>query len=264
MKKIALKWYKKLNFPAEFDKEFNDVLDNFNREKLSCVDDFVMADYTAQEALVYYLYFCEEMEAKYKEHGISEEILLDTLSDILTWVYTYRKISGKLGLEECDWLKLHLSFKLFKLGRLQFCFDTFREDCPQIGKKTGENVIAVHIPENGKLIIEDCLYSIEHAKEFFSKYFPEFSYEYFTCNSWLLDKDLEEMLGENSNIVKFAKLFNILYQAESYAIIRYVFRWDATKEDLDKFEAKSTLARKIKEKLANGGKFNRGFGVIKK
>ncbi len=264
MKEIALKWYKKLCFPTEFDVEFNQILQNFNGEKLSSVNDFDLENHTPQEALVYYLYFCEEMSVKYKEHGISEEILLDTLSDISVWVNTYLKIYGKLGLEECDWLKRHLSFRLFKLGRLQFCMDAFREDYPQIGAKLGDKVIEIHIPETGKLLTEDCLQSIEQAKEFFTKYFPDFEYEYFSCHSWLLDRELFEMLDEKSNIVKFAKLFDYLSQEESDAIIKYVFRWDADRNSLDKFGTKSSLARKIKERVANGGKFHQGFGVIKK
>lgn len=264
MKEIALKWYKKLGFPATWDAEFYNILNNFDGKEVLHVTDFDIKKHTPQEALIYFLYFCEELEVKYKERGIGEDILFDTLSDILVWVNTYKSIYKKLGLEECDWLKVHLSFNLFKLGRLQFRMGTFKEDYPKINAKLGDNVMEIHIPETGKLDIEDCIKSIERAKGFFAKYFPEFNYEYFSCNSWLLDRGLLEMLNEQSNILKFSSLFEYLSQVESDGALRYIFRWDATRENLDKFEAKSTLAKKAKEKVINGGKFYRGFGVIKK
>ncbi len=53
---------------------------------------------------------------KYRAKGIDETIFYDTLSDIGIWC---RENDNK-GLKNYQWIKNHVSFELFKLGRLQF------------------------------------------------------------------------------------------------------------------------------------------------
>ncbi len=71
--------------------------------------------------------------------------------------------------------------KRFKLGRLQYCFKTMDRDIPELGVAKGDKVIDMHIPALGPLCPEDCAESLDIARAFFAKYYPEYKYEYFTA-----------------------------------------------------------------------------------
>ncbi len=57
---------------------------------------------------------------QYRMHGIPDQVLFDTLSDVRIWMDVCRKKTGYEGLLEYGWLTNHFSFGLFRLGRLQF------------------------------------------------------------------------------------------------------------------------------------------------
>ena len=57
---------------------------------------------------------------EYRAHGISDEVLTDTLSDVKIWMNVCERKTGYIGLLEYGWLSNHFSFRLFRLGRLQF------------------------------------------------------------------------------------------------------------------------------------------------
>lgn len=238
MKQIIRKWYKKLSFPTEWEAEFENMLEN---EKLipCSFKEYDDTENLAQN-LPMFLYFCEDVEERYKKTGIPEEILLDTLSDILIWAKMYKSIYGTLGLEETKWIRRHLEMRLFRLGRLQFCM--------------AEDELEIHIPAGGGMTPESCRDSIEKSRGFFKKYFPDFVYSKYTCHSWLLDETLLGFVKEDSNIAKFMKMFKITEQDESYAALRYLFRHDATRENIEGFEPKTRLAAEIKDYVLSGGK----------
>jgi len=262
-KQIIKKWYSAIGFPKEYDDEFY-----YSLEKADTLDFESMETYTNFENktnnLFAYLYFCEELSQKYKKLGISEEILLDTIRDIVIWTNTYYGIYGVVGLDETGWLRRHLSFKLFKVGRLQYCIADSEFDIESYGVNKGDPVIEVHIPEMGPLGEEDCRKSLDIARAFFQKYFGEYNYKCFTCHSWLLDRALLPYLKEGANITKFMNLFTPVRNDESFALAKYIFRWDVTPETLASFEPRSSFAAKIKSALLSGVKFNETLGVIEK
>lgn len=57
---------------------------------------------------------------QYSAHQIPDNILIDTLSDVKIWMKVCEKKTGVPGLLEYGWLNNHFSFRLFRLGRLQF------------------------------------------------------------------------------------------------------------------------------------------------
>jgi hypothetical protein len=71
----------------------------------------------------------------------------------------------------------------------------------------------VHIPDFlGSITPAACDRSLELAREFFARHFPEEPYRVATCHSWLLDPQLAEYLPEDSNIVRFQDRFRSAYQ----------------------------------------------------
>ena len=265
-KQIIKKWYNSLNFPAEYDSAFISYLESSELDGISCIEDYNPERHTAEDNLLAYLYFCEAVSKKYESLGIPDTVLYDTLSDIVTWTKVYYGIYGKVGLAEIAWLKNHVSFLLFKLGRLQFKMASSEFDIPEVNIKRGESIMEIHIPEGDAMTPEKCQASIDAANEFFPKYFPSFKWDYFTCHSWLLDEGLCEILSPSSNILAFQRMFTKTdsHLEKSDAIIRYTFRWDAKRETLDSYSAKSSFAERVKAKAKSGGEFFEALGYIKR
>ncbi len=261
--KIVTKWYKKLSFPQKYDAEFYELLEKLpiEAEKIESWD---YNSKSPEENILAYLYFCEALEEKYRALGIPEEILLDTLSDIVIWTNTHVGLTGKFGLSETNWLARHLSFRLFKLGRLQFCMADSEFDIEEIGLKKDSPVMEIHIPEGEPMLPERCVASIRASRPFFKKYFPDFKYFAYTCHSWLLDREVLALAGEGSNITAFASLFKIAREDESDALFKYIFKWNATRDMLPSYEAKSSLAKKVKEAGISGVRFHESLGYILK
>lgn len=254
---IIEKWYKKLPFPKEYDEAFYAALKTVFVSPDATLDAYDKKSEDGIKNLLHYLYFCEKVEEAYAKRGIPEEILVDTLSDIVIWTKIWSDIKGSLYLGELAWLTCHLSARLYKVGRLQFCI-------PRPENEKGRATVEVHIPAVGKLTPELASASIASAKEFFATYFPEYSYDRFTCDSWLLDETLKKYLPENSNIICFGNMFTRTHKTPSDALLRYIFRWDIERETLDTVEATSSLGVRVKEAIAKGETFYETYGYILK
>ncbi|AZN39801.1 acyltransferase domain-containing protein [Paenibacillus albus] len=61
---------------------------------------------------------------QYERSGIPAEVLVHTLSDLKLWMEHYYRKHGSWG-TDIMWLHHHLTFHLFRLGRLQFCRSRF-------------------------------------------------------------------------------------------------------------------------------------------
>ncbi|MBQ7363302.1 MAG: DUF5596 domain-containing protein [Clostridia bacterium] len=261
-KNIIEKWYRKLGFSERYDEEFYSLLKTADiPEKLTLADCDIKKEACADN-LFAFLYLCEDVENRYRELGIPEEILLDTLRDIVVWCDTWSGIKGELALGQLDWLSHHIGMKLFKLGRLQFYLGKLKEGIAEIGTMAGDEVLDIHIPAVGKLDIEECKRSLELAKQFFPKYFPDFNFKCFVCHSWLLDDTLKKYLPKNSNIIRFGDMFTKTAVDDSNALIRYMFEWDTTVDNLPSRTPKSAAAAKIKEAILSGEQFHVTLGWI--
>lgn len=255
---IIQKWYERIGFPQKYDEAFYAALDTVEVLATATVEDYDKACEDGVKNLLHYLYFCEETERRFSSRGIPEEILLDTLSDLVIWTDIWSDIKGELYLGELGWLAIHLSARLFKLGRLQFAF-------PDPKSLEEKGTVQVHIPAVGKLSEELCLASIDQARGFFAQYFPEYEYDRFTCHSWLLDETLKKYLPPESNILHFGDLFTRIASEDADSLLRYIFRWDATREMLPTLPASSSLAVRIKKAvLEEGETFHLTLGYILK
>jgi len=258
---IIDRWYKRLRFPADYDREFQEALKNIPVSDTVSIDTWQEQD--GKRNLLSFLFMCSALEEKYLSRGVGEDILLDTLSDVVIWTNTYSELKGELWLGETGWLKRHMSMTLFRLGRLQFGFGEAEADVPEIGLSKGDPIMEIHIPEGPALTPEACQDSIARARAFFAEYYPEYEYKCFTCHSWLLDDSLKELLSPDSNILRFQELFHIVQRDPSDAILRYVFRWDAKRRTLNHCVSSSSFAEKVKTRALSGGSFFECLGVLK-
>ena len=192
--------------------------------------------------------------------GIPHEITVASLRDVNLWIGNYRSQFGCLGLKEVDWQLYHWRSEIFRIGRLQFRPLPARATTP-----SGEFELEVHIPQGEPLTPEACLESFERAKEFMAKIFPEKKFEYFVCSSWLLSPHLVNVLPEQSNIVKFMRLWTVHTVSEkpSGAIIPRIFGFGLTRDDLPTAPEKTSMQRSVKAYLLNGGDFRDAAGYRK-
>ena len=212
----------------------------------------------------------------YNKKGIPEEIFTATFDDIRIWCEN----AGNVGLENTEWLKEHVLGRIFKIGRLQYQFYTVTKPhkFSKLPFESGENVIYIHIPQGEKLSIEACETSIKVAGDFFSKYFPEYRYSYYFCESWLLYEGNRKFMDNDSNIIKFMNLFNIAY---SYSDEKQAFerlfnvpkefnavikrrRVIKLKKDTNWLMEETALQKSAKEYIKHGGKLGMGVGTIEK
>ena len=260
---ICEKWYKKLNFPKEYDAEFYDALKKYHISDSITIETYNLSECDGKRNLLSFLYLCEALSKKYEEKGIPEKILLDTLKDILLWTDAWSDIKGELHLGELAWLSFTMKMRLFRLGSLEFMAGKAHADCPEIGLKAGDDIMEVHIPNGANLSPESCKASLDEAKEFFARYFPEYKFNHFTCHSWLLDPSLDNLLTPDSNIIKFRNMFTPIKADESYAALKYVFRWNTNRRSLRNAVCASSLAERMKAYVLNGGVLHEALGAIR-
>lgn len=206
---------------------------------------------------------CAEFtKEKYFNSGINKSVLTDTLDDIRIWCEN----NNNKGLKNYNWLKNHINCELFKLGRLQFQLFKCTNKTLNYSKlpfKYGDNLIYIHIPQGEKLLYSDCVESLKYAVDFFENYFPEFHYNYFFCESWLLYDKNREFMDANSNIIRFASMFDVAYSvaADSQAIERIFGSRQINKKN---YPEKTTLQRNAKAFMQKGGVLGIGIGYIDK
>jgi len=260
---IIESFFKSLNFPKIHHDKFYKAIKEIKISDALEIDKYDVDCTDGKRNLLSYLYLCRRLKERYEKLGIPDDVFYDTLSDLVIWTNTWSDLKGDLYLGELWWLSLHLDMKLFRLGRLQFGFGKALMDIPQYGLKKDDPVIDIHIPEGEPLSPEKCDESIENAKVFFKKYFPEFQYKCFTCHSWLLDDTLDEILPPTSNLIAFKSRFDRVHKEKDYMLLRYIFRWDTNETNLKYAYPVSEFASKVKKRVLSGEDFYLTYGILK-
>lgn len=206
----------------------------------------------------------EKTFLKYKAAGIDEHIFYNTFDDIRIWC----EENENRGLKNYGWLKNHVRFELFKIGRLQYqLFTVGIAAHPDAPFKKGDRLLYVHIPSGERLEKEKCIASLHEAEKFFEKYFPQFNYKYFFTESWLLYKGNLEFMKKDSNIVLFREMFdvycNLPIEAQTYERIFGLSRPPLLRSAVKRLPEDTSLRAAAKAYKLSGGKFGVGCGVVK-
>lgn len=245
MQHTVLTWFDRLSFPRQWRQEVEEAAHIYTG-----------SPQTSMEHLLSALYRCDALAQAYTSKQIPDAILYDTLSDLLIWVNNHVLVHGTVGLLEPWWLEGHLNFQLFRLGRLQFKMGHSTLENEHYGLHKGDPVIEIHIPQGEPMPIEAVHASYGQAKDFFARYFPEHTYQYFICDSWLLDWHLQEFLKESSNILQFAREFDVIHTTPSDDAVRRLFELNPNKGPENSFQ------KKLRTFTENGGQLLEGFGIL--
>ncbi len=95
-----------------------------------------------------YLTVLPVAEVWYQEKGISLDIFDATMSDIGVWVCNYHENHGSWGFSQFGWIHLHLSCRLFRLGRLQFRILKYPSEVLFLKHRRLDRYIGLALPGN--------------------------------------------------------------------------------------------------------------------
>ena len=134
----------------------------------------------------------------------------------------------------------------------------------QLVFKNGDDVLDMHIPANGHMTPDMVKESMEMALEFCKKHFSELSFKAFSCYSWLLGEEMEELLSPNSNIIQFKNLFDLTssYNDTHPLIYKWIFGFEKNQTDYKNHIAENSLQRGAHKLLDEGRWFTSRAGII--
>lgn len=132
--------------------------------------------------------------------------------------------------------------------------------------RPGDPVITVHIPSKGSMGPEECGQSFAQAVEVYRRLFPDVVWRAFTCHSWLLDPQFEQLSPAPPNICAFMREWYLhpVENADDAQHFQRMFdlfgpygqvRWGEV-------EAKSSLQRAMVDFVKAGGHPRLGGSVL--
>ncbi|MFD9734538.1 acyltransferase domain-containing protein [Umezawaea sp. NPDC059074] len=189
-----------------------------------------------------YLALVDVVTAYHRDHGISDAVSWTTLADLGRNLAVDRRMRGEGWPVMQSWLTLHARGGVYELGRLQH--------------QRGGTAIGLHIPEAGPLTPKSIDASLDEARAFFPRHFPDEHYTAFSCGSWLLDPQLLDYLPEDSNIIRFQQRFELEPHEQlegldaDVEVLRFAFRTLTT--PLDQLPHGTALQRAIVTHLQAG------------
>ena len=237
--------------PYQYDFPDNPLLDLSNRDRLFTL-----------------LYELIPLKSFFDSKNIPNNIFYDSLDDLNFRINRYYDTNDEYGVTERDvlWLRFIYKGEIFDLGSLRFqkfhfsyaeieragydympLSDYMKKRFPE-----GVPIINVHIQTNTDLQPEKIEESFEMAHDFFTTYFPEHKYTFFTCRTWMLYPPTQDILPTNSNITAFANRFDIIAtnQNAKQALDRIYGTSDmAVIKAMDKPSSLAKMAYKNLEKL---------------
>ena len=196
--------------------------------------------------------------------GFPEELAIATLYDLTIWSNRCFDRTGKVGLIEWRWFIVHITARIFRLGRLQFEPGILREDIALPDGTMildGTPILGVHSPRGDGFTPDSIRVAFDLSKEFFPKYFGT-EFTVYTCTSWLLAPQLESMISPTSTIANFRTYFTIYGEHTGYSQAEeYVFLEKL--EDKTKYPEDTSLQRNVKKFLLDGGEMGMGEAICR-
>ena len=173
------------------------------------------------------------------------------LDDIYIRGYESVRISQML------WASYFINLRIIEVGGFQY---ELVSENPITKEK--EMCIKMHVPKGASLKEEDVRSSIRKSTYEIERYFNVKDINYY-IESWLLSPEVLALLDDNSNILKFSKLFSIKSMGEcTRDILDFVFN-DVYIKDYNLLVCKTSLQVKLKSLLINKKEIHIGVGKLK-
>lgn len=269
--------YERIAENAEARKIFTSILDAYDKDNAAMTDG-VEADIRAlaelagvnplTAILLTVICLSRRLRVRLAELGFSKKIIGLTLADFKYKMIECEYVYGVPGTEHWTWYVRFFALKLVGIGRLQFELTEFKGGTYKKGDKvlkSGDRILAVHIPRNGAPLTDRaCLSAYKEAREVFCKLLSVEDIP-FRCASWLLYPKNKEFLPPSSNIVKFMSRYDILevtdLPREGSSAISFLFgvRPDTPHDALPR---RTSLQAAYADHLLAGGCMGSALGVF--
>ena len=211
--------------------------------------------------MLYILCLLPDLEIHYQHEGIPLPYLHSFKDNLNAYAENCKRTYGVWGTNIAWWLMDFFKLKLFSIGRLQFRRRKFRKNTGTYPQ--GAYYVDVHIPGGAPLTPELCDAAYAEAAAFFRKHYGMKNIV-FGCHSWLLLPDLATILPECSNILAFARSYEILETRidTSSSAVSFIFDIPALPSDMDALPEDTSLRKAIKQYLKAGNTINTAFGIM--
>ncbi|MBR0459962.1 MAG: DUF5596 domain-containing protein [Victivallales bacterium] len=126
----------------------------------------------------------------------------------------------------------------------------------------GSWILENHIPSGGNMTLELLRQSYEMAREFFPKYFPEMQPRATLCASWIMNPQLQRILPETANLVRFQReLFLLPRTCSGPGGLWFIFLQEPP-YDPEKLPRDTSLQRAVADFLKTGEPWRVGDSIL--
>lgn len=201
---------------------------------------------------------------RYRMAGVDETVFVETMGCFARFLAEAHAGTGRWIFDRAFWTWRQLSCRLFRLGALEFEYRT-ADDTPPPGLKTGEALLAVHIPSDARLTDEALSASYGQMRRFFAEegfaFCTQGAPKAVVCGTWLLAPALQPLLSAGSGIRRFASDYALYAVDENDdGFYRWLFGGRVPVQQLPE---RTSLQRAAKKHLSEGGKIGSARGVLK-
>lgn len=194
---------------------------------------------------------CQFTYPEYEKRGIPKAVFAATMGFCTRFLHEHKKNFGCYKYVWGWWFPRQMSLNEFRIGSLEFEFIDGEE-----------REIAVHIPSDADLSPASVKKTLEDYRKFCEKYYKDWVNVKKTCDTWMLAPQLQDILGDFSNILAFQRLFVIDHEDhEALWYMDWIYPgYHSIDENLPE---NTSLQRNLKRYLLAGNKFGVAKGHIK-
>lgn len=208
----------------------------------------------------------------------------ETMKCFTRFVTEYHTSYGRYGFDRGFWAYRQIEGVLFRLGVLEYeilpdqaelqsgttAADTTQASVGGSGaaRETTCGKINIHIPGGAPLTEETIADSYREARTFLARFFPGTEDWPMECESWLLSPALPHLLPETSRILLFQRHFTLReWDEDASDYLEWVYHFApgqiaAAKQNLPALPENTSLQRRMKAHLLDGGKIGVGTGLF--
>lgn len=194
----------------------------------------------------------------YKQAGIDDAIFVATMKDFTRFTQESLSRFGRYRFDRDFWMYHHLCLSLFRLGTMEYEYAYDSSEIPEaFGVMT---CMKLHIPSDATLSVQAVDRSLEIKDDFLSQHFPQRLSLPMTCESWMLEPSLAQILPEDSRILAFQRRFKLVGVEPSEDWREFIFNTNPL--PVSELPERTTLQRNMKRYLLAGGSFGDGLGIL--
>ncbi|MEO9180745.1 MAG: acyltransferase domain-containing protein [Acidimicrobiales bacterium] len=200
-------------------------------------------DAGASGRLLYYYLFAitwRDTQVFLREAGCPNAIIERTMSWLSRHTAIHVRKWDTVGLDAGWWMLPTLRGELLHVGSLQFhrvtlgvgslaprpWYNEYDAKVRGPGFRYGDASVGIHIPDKTDLSKSALDATFDEARDVIGALWPVHERRIATCQSWMLDSQLEEFLAPSSNILEFQRRFAPLPEwiVDDGDIVEFVFR----------------------------------------